>query len=192
MTEPQGPQIGGKGRPTPRRRVQEERNRRPVVAAPRKKVAITGVTKEERKAQRAEVRKANTAARQVARAGMLAGDERYLNARDRGPVRRWVRDYVDARRNLIEYFLPVTLLLVVMSISRLPLLVVGSTVLLYVGVLVAGADVFLMRRKLVRLATEKFGADKAAGVGGYAMMRAMQMRRTRIPKPMVRRGEFPS
>ena len=192
MTEPQGPQIGGKGRPTPRRRVQEERNRRPVVAAPRKKVAITGVTKEERKAQRAEVRKANTEARQVARAGMLAGDERYLNARDRGPVRRWVRDYVDARRNLIEYFLPVTLLLVVMSISRLPLLVVGSTVLLYAGVLVAGADVFLMRRKVVRLATEKFGADKAAGVGGYAMMRAMQMRRTRIPKPVVRRGEFPA
>ena len=191
--EPQGPQSeSGKGRPTPRRREQEERNRRPVVAAPRKQVAITGATKEERKAQRAEVRKADSEARSVARLGMMAGDERYLGERDRGPVRRWVRDYVDARRNLVEYVLPGMLISVAMSLSRVPVLVVGSTLVLYSLVVIAALDVFWLRRKVVRLATAKFGEAKAGGVGRYAMMRAMQLRFSRAPKPAVKRGQYPS
>lgn len=189
MTEPQ---QSGKGRPTPTRRQQEERNRRPVVAAPRKKVAITGATKEERKAQRAEARKASADARGVARAGMMAGDERYLGERDKGPVRRFVRDYVDARRNLVEYLMPVLLASVLLSVTRVPVLQIASTVLLYTLVAVAVLDVLWLRRKVTRLATAKFGAAKVSGVGGYAMMRAMQMRFSRVPKPTVRRGEYPS
>ena len=37
---------------------------------------------------------------------MVTGDDRHLPARDRGPVRRFVRDYVDARRTMLEYMLP--------------------------------------------------------------------------------------
>ncbi|MDQ1288804.1 MAG: hypothetical protein QG622_2370, partial [Actinomycetota bacterium] len=37
----------------------------------------------------------------------------------------------------------------------------------------------------------KFGDDQARGAGGYAMMRALQLRRTRLPHPMVERGQFP-
>jgi hypothetical protein len=192
MTMPEPQRGGTKGRPTPTRRQQEERNRRPVVAPPRKKVAITGATKEERKAQRAEQRRTNSEARTVARAGMMAGDERYLNERDKGPVRRFVRDYVDARRNLVEYIMPLLLLSVLMTVSQIGVLVVGSTVLLYAVVLIAALDVFWLRRKVTRLATEKFGEAKVAGVGGYAMMRALQMRFTRVPKPTVKRGEFPA
>jgi hypothetical protein len=192
MTTPEPQRAGSKGRPTPSRREQEQRNKRPVVAPPRTKVAVTGATKEERKAQRAEQRKANAEARNVARAGMMAGDERYLNERDKGPVRRFVRDYVDARRNLVEYLMPVLLVSVVLSVSRVPVLQIASTVLLYTLVLVAVLDVLWLRRKVTRLATAKFGAAKVSGVGGYAMMRAMQMRFSRIPKPTVRRGQYPS
>jgi hypothetical protein len=190
---PQGSQReGGKGRPTPRRRVQEERNRRPVVAPPRKKVVIDGATKEERKAQRAELRRQEAEARGVARAGMMAGDERYLHDRDKGPVRRFVRDYVDARRNLVEYIMPVLLVSVVLTLVRIPELTLLSTVLLYGAVLVAALDVVWLRRKVLQAATAKFGAAQAAGIGGYAMRRAMQMRFSRIPKPQVQRGQYPS
>ena len=42
----------------------------------------------------------------------MAGDERYLIARDSGPARALARDVVDSRRNLIGLFMPLALLVV--------------------------------------------------------------------------------
>jgi len=123
---------------------------------------------------------------------MARGDERFLAERDQGPARRYARDYVDARRNLGEYFMIVALLAVLTGLSGIGVLTVFSSVFLYLLVIAVAIDSFLLRRRLIRLATEKFGAEKAAGVGTYGMMRALQLRRTRMPRPQVARGHYPS
>src|SRR3954454_2884040 len=73
----------GKGAPTPSRKAQEAARKRPLVPNDRKEAA---------RIQRSQ----SATARERARVGMAAGDEKYLPARDRGVQKRFVRDYVDA------------------------------------------------------------------------------------------------
>jgi hypothetical protein len=173
---------GGKGRATPTRREAEARNRRPVVgpAAPPR-----GATREERKAQR----QARAAASRQARLGAMTGDEKYLPARDRGPARRFVRDYIDARFNLGELFLPVAILS--LFIGFVPAARVYGTVALYVVFLIIVVDSVLLARRIKALVAGRFGEKATAGVGMYAVLRGLQTRRLRVPKPVVARGEHP-
>ncbi|MFN7244960.1 MAG: DUF3043 domain-containing protein, partial [Dietzia cercidiphylli] len=102
----------GKGKPTPKRRDQERARglRTGPVTAPvtrkeakeRRKAAEASMTKDERKAARAEQRTAREERRQL----MMAGDDRYVLSRDRGEVRRFARDWVDTHRRLINFFMP--------------------------------------------------------------------------------------
>lgn len=174
--------VGGKGRPTPRRKEREAARRRPLGGVDRRTAA---------KEQRARLKEQREREYQA----MLTGDERYMPLRDRGPVRRWVRDYVDARRNLGEYFLPVSigmvfLTLLAQSNPGLTLLVLG---LLYLVVFAAIIDGFVLSRRLKKKLAAKFGeAVLPRGTLVYGVLRAFQMRRTRLPRPQVARGQFPS
>ena len=178
----------GKGRPTPSRREAEQRNYRPIVAG---KALSPTASKAERKAARAEQRAAMNSQRAIQRQALMTGDEAHLPARDRGPARRWARDYVDARRSVGEYFLPVALVILGLSLIRQPTVALAAIVLLYGMVLVVAVDCFLVRRKLSRLLTAKFGASASQGAPTYAMLRMLQLRRSRLPRPQVARGQFP-
>jgi len=180
--------AGGKGRATPSRREAESRNRHPLIGRPQVRA---GASKEERKEARAAQRAAMGEQRAKMREAMVTGEEKYLPARDQGPARRFARDYVDARRNLGEYLLPAAFVVLILNLFRIPGMAYAPILLLYVVVLGVAVDSYLLRRKVGRIATEKFG-DKAKGVGGYAMMRSLQMRRTRMPRPQIGRGQFPS
>lgn len=181
-TPPEPTDTSGKGRPTPSRRQQEAARKRPLVPADRK-----AASKQDRAAARAQ--------RDREYEAMKSGDERYLPVRDKGPERRWIRDYVDARRNVGEYFLPVSLLGIVgiLFASRNVYVYLGVLVLLYLGVIVSVVDAFLLARKLKRGLEAKFGAARIPrGYRMYGVARAFQLRRLRLPKPMVNRGQFPS
>ena len=180
-TEPQDPR-GGKGRPTPSRKEREAANRRPLVPSDRK-LAV----RQDREAARAR--------RDREYQALKTGDERYLPLRDKGPERRWVRDYVDARFNVGEWFLPISLLGVIAMLASgsSPLASVIVLVVLYIGVFAAVIDAWLLSRRLMRGLTATFGADRLPrGYRMYGISRAFQIRRLRLPKPTVRRGEFPS
>ena len=186
---PSQPSGAGKNRPTPKRREAEAARRQPLVPTGRSGGG-KGATKAARQAARLE--------RMHARERMMAGDERYLAARDRGPVRRFLRDSVDARWNLGEFVLPVMLVVLVLSwvgtsVQRQnPAVYTLIFTLTYAIVLVSALDAFLLTRRLRRQVTEKFGADAwIRGSGMYAAMRAFQIRRTRVPKPQVPRGRPP-
>jgi hypothetical protein len=179
---------GGKGRPTPKRREAEERNRHPLIGGDR---AGQG-TKQERKAARQARRQAMRAERDRTRQALYTGDERHLPPRDRGEARRFVRDYVDARRSVGEYFIPIAIVVLLIGLVRSPWTQLASVVLLYGSVLVVAVDSYLLRRRLNAMATQRFGPAKAAGVGTYGLMRALQIRRTRLPRPQVNRGQYPT
>ena len=96
-----------------------------------------------------------------------------------------------ARRNLGEFFLPVALVSILVGFLNSPTARLASLVLLYVMVLAIVVDGYLLNRRLKRLVRERFGDKHVPGVGMYGVMRAMQIRRARMPKPMVARGQFP-
>lgn len=182
---------GAKNRPTPKRREAEQRNRRPIGSPARATASRPGATKEEKKAARAAERAKWSEERNLQRQALMTGDERHLPPRDKGPARRFVRDYVDARRNAGELFIPAAMVILALSLVPYKPLGLFSLVALYTLVLYVIVDSVLLRRRLTRVTVDKFG-DKATGAASYGMMRALQIRRTRLPRPLVKRGEFPS
>nr|WP_297422184.1 DUF3043 domain-containing protein [uncultured Actinotalea sp.] len=179
--EEAGPSVpAGKGRPTPRRREAEAARKRPLVPEDRKAAA---------KAQRAALR----AQRDREYKAMLTGDEANLPARDRGKVRRYVRDYVDARWNLGEFFLPFSLVMVfaILLTGNSPTGALVTLSVLYLVVLITIIDGFILSRILNRRIQAKFG-EVPRGVRMYGVIRAFQIRRSRLPRPQVKRGQYPS
>lgn len=164
----------GKGRPTPKRsQAQSNRKRRAVTPRDRKEAV-----RQQRERMREE--------RARAREGMLSGDERFLAARDRGPVRRFTRDYVDARRSAGELFLPG--LVVVLLLSTIPALrATASTAELLIFLLLIVDTAVLLVRLRGQLA-KRFPGQSRSGTGFYAFMRSMMLRRWRAPQPRVRPG----
>ncbi len=170
----------GKGRATPTRREREAANLRPLVSNDRKAAA---------KASRAKMAEA----REKARIGMAAGEEKYLPVRDKGPQRRWIRDYVDARFSVGEVLIPVMFLVIVLTFindERVQLIGIFG---LWLFFLVAVIDGVILGLIVNRRLAARFGADKLQrGNRWYAAMRAMQLRIMRLPKPQVKRGQFPA
>ncbi len=192
--EPAGPTArttAPKGRPTPKR---TDKRRGPVAPAPltsaearkRRKELRSSMTREERRADKAERR----AALSQRRERMMAGEEAFLLPRDRGPVRRYARDLVDSRRNLLGLFMPAALVLIVISLA-LPQVQYYFSPLMLVFLAAMVIDAVLLGRKVNRAVDEKFPDNTETNfkLGVYAAGRASQMRRMRIPKPQVRPGE---
>jgi hypothetical protein len=171
---PVNPRPGSKGRPT-RTRKEALEARRAAAKAARNPKAAKGAE-----------RKARVERSQEIRARMKAGDERYLMKRDRGPVRRFVRDFVDTRLSMAEFAMP--MLVVSLVASMVGAAGVGTGVL-NATVLVVILDSILLRWRLRQQVKKRFGKEHLKGVTFYALMRALQMRFLRIPKPQVKLGQ---
>ncbi|WP_028661697.1 DUF3043 domain-containing protein [Saccharomonospora saliphila] len=180
----------GKGRPTPSRREAEGRRRGPVAPPPR-------TTREAIRRNR-ELRKRNPVSKEERRAAarerrerMMAGDERYLLPRDRGPVKAYVRDLVDSRRSLLGLFMPMAVVVFLTLLVPIPAVQTYATLLTTVLLLFMIIEGFLNGRRIARLVRDKFPNEtvRGASVGWYAFVRASQIRRLRVPKPRVRPGQ---
>ncbi|WP_369816588.1 DUF3043 domain-containing protein [Mycobacterium sp. E740] len=182
-----------KGRPTPKR---DAGRRGPVAPAPmtaaearrRRKEMRATLSREERRAEKAARREQMSERREK----MMAGEEAYLLPRDQGPVRRYVRDVVDSRRNVLGLFLPsaLGLIFVMLAVPSVEVQRLLSPAML-VLVLVMVVDGFILGRRVNRLVDAKFPANTEGGwkLGFYAASRASQLRRMRAPRPQVNRGD---
>jgi hypothetical protein len=123
------------------------------------------------------------------RAAMKSGDERYFMPRDKGPVRRFCRDFVDSRFSFIELMIPLLILTMVLGYSGNPGLAdIGNTILFGTMLLVV-VDILMMRRKLRRELARRFPDEDPKGTTYYAVMRSLQMKFMRLPKARVRIGQ---
>jgi hypothetical protein len=180
--EPQG-KPGGKGRPTPTRK-EAEAARKAALKKPRNRKEASAYRREKVRAERAKMQDA-----------MRTGDDRYLPAADKGPVRRFARDYVDARYSVMEFALPILLVVSLLGVVFSPAFpwLAGTVNLLFLAmILLIAGDWFLLTGGLKKAVAAKFPNESTKGIGFYAVRRTMQMRRWRLPKPMVKRGEKPS
>jgi hypothetical protein len=182
-----------KGKPTPKR---NQGRRGPVAPAPmttaearrRRKEMGAKLTREERKADKV-ARRADMAER---REKMMAGEDAYLLPRDKGPVRRFARDVVDSRRNVLGLFMPAALglIFVMLAVPSLTVQRLLSPAML-VLVLIMVIDGVIVGRKVNKLVDQKFPDNTESGwkLGFYAASRASQLRRMRAPRPQVNRGD---
>jgi len=172
------PTSAGKGRPTPKRKEAEAANKRPLVAPATKKA-----NRERAKAQR-----------DIEYRAMQTGDERNMPAKDRGPVRRYIRDSVDSRWNLGEFFLPMAVIFLVIQFALAKTgLAVFAILALYVYIIASVFDAWLMWRGMKKRLVAKFGIEQLPrGAAMYAVLRAFQIRPSRMPKPQVKHGQRPA
>ena len=169
MTE----EAAKKGRPTPSRKVAESKRKVSTLAP------VIGKEAKKREKELARER------RKAAHAAYMRGDENAMPLRDRGPVRRFIRDEVDSRRSIGEYFMPVIFIVLILSV--VPNMVVNAIALvfMYAVILYAFVDGFFFTRKLKKQIIEKFPDANTKGLGIYGWIRSTQMRRLRTPKPQV-------
>jgi hypothetical protein len=173
----------GKGRPTPSRREAEGRKRGPAPPPPRtQREALRRMRGSK------EVRRSAAAQR---RERMLAGDEKYLLPRDRGPVRAYVRDLVDSRRHLAGAFMPLALLVIVVILVPAPIVQQYVSLVSMAMLLAIIVEGVLLGRIVKRRVRERFpdASESGMSLGFYAMTRATQLRRLRVPKPRVGHGD---
>ena len=170
----------GKGRPTPKRK-DAESQRKQGLSVPK-----------DPKAARKAARSRDRVARTEARAGLMAGDVRFFPVRDRGPVKEYVRDTIDSRRTVGEVFVPAAFLVLIgglipgKTIQRI-VLYGWSAMLLFVilDTFIVGV---MLNSSLKNIFPEK---SERRGAVSYGVLRAMQMRRFRIPPARVGPGGKP-
>lgn len=165
-----------KGRPTPKRKEAEQQRvfKRLAPAA----------TKEAKKLQKQQ----NRIARAAQRDAYMRGDENALPLRDRGPVRKFVRDYVDARRSVGEYFLPVIVAVLFMTIVPILEVQFAAIILMYSVLVFSLMDGFFLSKRIKREVAARFPGEAVKGLGMYGWLRSTQIRKLRAPQPKVKRG----
>jgi hypothetical protein len=177
-----------KGRPTPKMKQAQAAGIRPLVPVDRKASA---------KAAKARLREKENAEYEA----MQKGDINHMPKAERLPWRIYIRDYVDARFNLGEWFFPVAFAILIASMLVASLVqnqwVSIIMMLCMYGYLIAVIiDVWLMWRKLKAKLIAKYGessVSRGSRSFSYAWNRAIQMRRWRLPKPRYpKRGHWPA
>jgi hypothetical protein len=162
-----------KGAPTPKRSEAEANRRGPYRAPTDRKGA-------------AQDSKQRSAADRTRRAeAMRRGDL----PKDRGPVRSLARDVVDARRGVSEYYLLAVLPIFVLLFIHTPDIQLIADAIVVAILLIVLSEGYYVGRKVERLASERFPGESRRGLKLYTAMRGMQMRRLRMPKPRVNRGD---
>jgi hypothetical protein len=168
--------TAGKGRPTPKRS-ESERRRRPLNAP--------GDKKEANRQYRDRQRQDRTRRMQ----GMQKGEQWALPARDRGPARALVRDYVDSRRRLSEFYMYGLVVLLILLFIRNPLVQSIVPLIVLLAVMIMLTEGIFIGRRARTLVQERLPGESTQGVRLYAAMRALQIRRLRMPKPRIKPGE---
>ena len=181
----------GKGRPTPKRREAEGR-RGPVAPPPMTQREAIKRSKEQGKSLTKEEKRALSAER---RERMMSGDEKYVLPRDRGPVRAYVRDLVDARRNIAGILLPIAVLSFVILLIPIPTVQSYGPLVLLVAIIAAILDTVIFARTIGQKVRARFPkgdsselSTKGSALGFYAFNRACLFRRWRVPRPRVAVG----
>ena len=169
-----------KSEPTPKRKDAE--------AARKKALKVPRDSNEARKAVRERTRQQ----RIETRVAMNRGEEWAMPYRDKGPVRRHVRNMVDSRWHFGELFLP--LALVVLILSLIPNPTVARVVYFLWLAMMAGTiiDEIILGFQIKSVMSKNYPDSKERkGAVFYGLMRALQLRNLRLPPPVVKIGGAP-
>ena len=180
----------GKGRPTPKRSEAEANRYRTLTgsttsgrgrtAAPDPKRKLTPDEKAKARGDRAKHLEA-----------MRRGEDWALGPRDRGPARRLARDYVDAHRRPMEYYMYALIILIIALFAGKSDSGLASymQIFLLVIVVIIAVDAYFLRRSVMKVVHERLPNESTRGLAFYAIMRGLQLRRFRTPTPRLKPGD---
>jgi hypothetical protein len=171
----------GKGRPTPKRSEAERRRYQPITGSQATRAPARPRTPEEKQKARGD--------RNNRLDAMKRGEAWALNPRDRGPARALARDFVDSKRRISEYYMYFLIVLVLGLFVRGKAAQEFVSPLILVLVAIIVIDAWLIRRGVARLVAERLPGESTRGLTVYGVMRALQIRRFRIPAPRVQPGD---
>jgi Protein of unknown function (DUF3043) len=177
-TKPRSPAEAAKGRPTPKRSEAERNRRQPITGSRAPAAPRTPEDKAKARSERARKYEA-----------MKAGEAWALNPRDRGPARALARDYIDSKRRISEYYMYILVVLLAAVFIRNKAAQTYISPLVLVLVAIIMIDSQLIRYRLRKLVSERLPGESPRGLTLYATMRALQIRRFRVPAPRVRPGD---
>ncbi|MGV0326286.1 DUF3043 domain-containing protein [Corynebacterium confusum] len=190
-----------KGRPTPKRADQEiakgvirDPHRMSTAQAHQNRKELKkSMSKEEWKDYKAKEREEQRKRNREAQERMAAGDERYLPARDRGKERAYARDVVDVANSPLRFTMPgaLALLLFMFVGTFVPSISPAVSAVGMVFILLFAVLAILHGRRVNNAVRVKFPGTTATGfsLGSYAVGRATQPRKWRVPRPRVEPGE---
>jgi hypothetical protein len=118
----------------------------------------------------------------------MRGEESALPVRDKGPARRFVRDYVDERKSVTEYFLVIIMFVLFLTLIPIPAVQLGAIAIMYSAMLWIGIDGFVFSRKIKKAVAKEYPGGSTKGLGLYGWMRSTQLRRLRAPAPQTKPG----
>jgi hypothetical protein len=180
--QPRSQAEAAKGRPTPKRSEAERNRRQPITGSgSRSRAPATPRTPEEKARARGDRARKYEAMKQ--------GESWALNPRDRGPARALARDYIDSKRRISEYYMYILVLLLAAVFLRNKTEQQYISPLVLVLVVIILIDAQVIRRSLRKLVGERLPGESTRGLTMYAVMRALQIRRFRMPAPRVRPGD---
>ena len=168
---------GRKGRPTPTRKEAE--------AAARARAKVPRTRKEMAAAQKANRSESSTQMRQA----MKTGEERYLPPRDKGPVKRFLRDYVDSHFSVVELMIPLMLVVLLLAYTGNPTITSYANLAMLTAFVLIIFDLVRLRFRIRRELAARFPGVSTKGTTFYAMTRSLQMRFMRMPKAQVKVGQ---
>jgi len=180
--QPRSPAEAAKGRPTPKRSEAERNRRQPITGSgSRSRAPAAPRTPEDKSRARGERARKYEAMKQ--------GESWALNPRDRGPAKALARDYIDSKRRISEYYMYILVVLLAAVFLRNKTEQQYISPLVLVLVVVILLDAQIIRRSLRKLVAERLPGESTRGLTVYAVMRALQIRRFRMPAPRVRPGD---
>jgi Protein of unknown function (DUF3043) len=179
-----------KGRPTPKRSAAEANRYRTVTGSTTSGRNRPSATDPGRKLTPEEKAKAR-ADRTTQLQAMRRGEEWALGPRDRGPAKKLARDYVDAHRRPMEFYMYALIVLVIALFAGKSDSALASymQIFLLVIIVVIAVDGYLLRRSILRVVHERLPNESTRGLAFYAIMRALQLRRFRTPAPRLKPGD---
>jgi hypothetical protein len=162
-----------KGKPTPKRKEAQA------------KLKVSSLSPAASKEAKKALKEQSRSRRLETRAAYMRGEESALPVRDKGPARRFVRNYVDERKSVTEYFLVFIMVILFLTVIPSPAVQLAAIALMYSAMIWVALDGFLLSRRIKKIVAAKFPDESTKGLGLYGWMRSTQLRRLRAPAPQV-------
>ena len=184
------PAQAGKGRPTPKRSAAEANRYRTLTGSTtsgRGRPAATDTRRKLTPEEKAKARQDRTRQLQA----MRRGEDWALGPRDRGPAKKLARDYVDAHRRPMEFYMYALIVLIIALFAGRSDKALASYMQIFLLVIIAviAVDAYFLRRSIVNVVHERLPGESTRGLALYSIMRALQLRRFRTPSPSLKPGD---
>ena len=180
----------GKGRPTPRRSEAEAKRYRTVTGSTtsgRGRPTAAGTARKLTPEEKAKARVDRNKQLQA----MRRGEDWALGVRDRGPAKRLTRDYVDAHRRPMEFYMYALIVLIIALFAGKSHAALANYMQLFLIVIIViiAVDGYFLRRSVLKVVHERLPNEPTRGLAIYAIMRGLQLRRFRTPAPRLKPGD---